>query len=86
MRRWIWGLHNAKRHIKDQPVFNISISPQNQLHININVVCFRAFKQRMKMGRFADQDPEELKKKEEERKLREQKEQDMAGTMKVGDR
>jgi len=46
----------------------------------------RAFKQRMKMGRFADQDPEELKKKEEERKLREQKEQDMAGTMKVGDR
>mgnify|MGYP001800656932 CR=1 FL=1 len=47
---------------------------------------FRAFKQRMKMGRFADQDPEELKRKEEEKKLKDQRDQEMADAMKIGDR
>ena len=38
------------------------------------------------MGRFADQDPEELKRKEEEKKLKEQRDQEMANAMKIGDR
>ena len=38
------------------------------------------------MGRFADQDPEELKRKEEEKKLKEQRDQEMADAMKIGDR
>ena len=46
----------------------------------------RAFKQRMKMGRFADQDSDEVKKKEEARLLKMEKEKALADAMTVGDR
>ena len=46
----------------------------------------RAFKQRMKMGQFADVDPEEQKKKEEEIKQKEKEEEEKANSIKVGNR
>ena len=46
----------------------------------------RAFKERNKMGRFAEQDPEEKKRKEEEKKQKEEAQKAKAATMKVGDR
>ncbi|XP_013417540.1 tubulin-folding cofactor B [Lingula anatina] len=46
----------------------------------------RAFKQRMKLGRFQDVDPEVAKKQEEEKKEKEKKEKEKADSMKVGDR
>lgn len=46
----------------------------------------RAFKERNKMGRFAETDPEELKRKEEEKLEKELQQKTKAETMKVGDR
>ncbi|CAC5363510.1 TBCB [Mytilus coruscus] len=46
----------------------------------------RAFKERNKMGRFAEMDPEEQKRKEEEKKEKELQQKTKAETMKVGDR
>ena len=40
----------------------------------------------MKLGRFADQDPEELKKQEESRRVKEEKERSLADAIHVGDR
>ncbi|VDI28759.1 tubulin-folding cofactor B [Mytilus galloprovincialis] len=45
----------------------------------------RAFKERNKMGRFAETDPEELKRKEEEKKEKELQQKTKAEAMKVGD-
>lgn len=46
----------------------------------------RAFKQRMKLGRFADVDPEEKRRQEEELRRAEQEEADMLAKIRVGDR
>ena len=46
----------------------------------------RAFKQRMKLGRFADVDPEEKARLEKEQELKEEEEKNKAGSMKAGDR
>lgn len=58
--------------------------------INSNYVLsldsVRAFKERNKMGRFAEMDPEELKRKEEEKLEKELQQKTKAETMKVGDR
>ena len=40
----------------------------------------------MKLGRFAEKDPEELKKEEEAKKQKEEEEQAMLKGMNVGDR
>lgn len=46
----------------------------------------RAYKERMKIGRFADQDPEEVKRREEEKIAKERREQELAEAIKVNDR
>lgn len=46
----------------------------------------KAFKERMKMGRFRDVDPEEQKRQEEEKQKKEQEEKDKAESIKVGER
>lgn len=74
--------------------FEIRIKFQNDLQKIINsssnyvltLDSVRAFKERNKMGRFAETDPEELKRKEEEKKEKELQQKTKAEAMKVGDR
>jgi tubulin-folding cofactor B len=46
----------------------------------------RAFKERNKLGRFKEVDPEEQKRIEEEKQRKEKESQEKADSMKVGDR
>ncbi|KAK3093722.1 hypothetical protein FSP39_019259 [Pinctada imbricata] len=46
----------------------------------------RAFKERNKLGRFAEMDPEEQKRKEEEKKQKEEESKKKSESMKAGDR
>ena len=60
--------------------------PHFLIYIFNMIDSVRAFKERNKMGRFAEQDPEEKKRKEEEKKQKEEAQKAKAATMKVGDR
>lgn len=46
----------------------------------------RAFKERHKLGRFQEVDPEEKKRQEEEKQRKEQENKERAEKMKIGDR
>lgn len=46
----------------------------------------RAFKERNKLGRFKELDPEEQKRQEEEKQRKEQENKERAEKMKIGDR
>ena len=46
----------------------------------------RAFKERMKMGRFKEVDPEEQKRLDEEKESKEQEDKERIESMKVGNR
>ena len=46
----------------------------------------RAFKERMKIGRFREVNPEEQKKLDEEKKKKEQEEMEKVASIKVGNR
>lgn len=46
----------------------------------------RAFKERNRLGRFADVDPEEQKRLEEEKRLKEEEEMAQLAKMTIGDR
>lgn len=46
----------------------------------------RAFKERNKLGRFQEVDPEEKKRQEEEKQRKEQENKERAEKMKIGDR
>ncbi|CAH1791766.1 unnamed protein product [Owenia fusiformis] len=46
----------------------------------------RAYKERMKLGRFAEISPEEKKRQEEEKEQKEKEEKERADSMKIGDR
>ena len=60
------------------------------LIMKILVVFFadtvRAFKQRMKLGRFAEKDPEEEQRLEEEKKQKEAEDKALIDAMNIGDR
>ena len=66
------------------------MDPKHSIIKELHCICLtdsvRAFKERNKMGRFREVDPEEQKRLDEEKAKKEQEEKEKAESIKVGDR